>query len=318
MNSLTSTLITVPTIVNIAAALWLLWYTSRRRSDDKQAETTGHVWDNDLTELNKPLPRWWLGLFVLTVIFGLVYFALYPGLGNVKGVKNWTAVDQYNAQSRAAEALLARTLAPYEKGTVEALSQDQGALRVGRNLFLNNCAACHGSDARGAPGFPNLADKDWLWGGSAESVLASIRDGRAGMMPAWSPVLGDQGVENVLAYVMGLSGRTLPAGNAESGKAKFAEICAACHGADGRGNTLLGAPNLTDNVWLHGGALATIRDTIANGRQGQMPAHVERLGELRTRLIAGYVLSLNPLEPHAEMHARTASTLPETAATNAP
>jgi cytochrome c oxidase cbb3-type subunit 3 len=291
MSSLTSTLITFPTLLNIAAALWLLWYTSRRRGSD-EAETTGHVWDGDLVELNKPLPRWWLGLFIITVIFGLVYLVLYPGLGDMKGTKKWTSTEQYNAQSRNAEALLARTLAPYEKQTPDALAKDQGALRVGRNLFLNNCAACHGSDARGAPGFPNLTDKDWLWGGGVDAVLTSVRDGRIGMMPPWKPVLGDSGVEDVLAYVMSLSGRQLPAGSAAAGKQKFGEICAACHGVDGRGNPLLGAPNLADNVWLHGGGIATVRDTIANGKQGQMPAHLERLGELRTKLIVGYVLSL--------------------------
>jgi cytochrome c oxidase cbb3-type subunit 3 len=303
MSSLTSAFITIPTLLNIAAALWLLWYTSRRRGSE-EAQTTGHVWDGDLVELNKPLPRWWLILFVITVIFGLAYFVIYPGLGDMKGAKNWTSVAQYEAQSRAAEQLLARTLAPYQDQAVDALAADPAAQRVGRNLFLNNCAGCHGSDARGAPGFPNLADKDWQWGGSADTVLTSIRDGRAGVMPGWAPVLGDGGVEDMLAYVMKLSGRALPAGNAEAGKKKFAEVCAACHGADGRGNPLLGAPNLTDNVWLHGGAVATVRDTIAHGRQGQMPPHLERLGELRTKLIAGYVLSLSPQEQQSELQAR--------------
>jgi len=293
MSPLTSALITIPTLLNIGAALLLLWWTSRRRGGEStEGETTGHVWDGDLTEYNKPLPRWWLVLFVVTVVFGLGYLALYPGLGNFLGATKWSQVAQYEAQSRAAEAVLARTFAPYEKQAVPALEKDQSALRVGRNLFLNNCAGCHGSDAGGAPGFPNLRDKDWLWGGAPDTVLATIRDGRAGVMPGWLPVLGEDGVENVLTYVMSLSGRTLPAGNAALGKQKFAEICAACHGAEGRGNPLLGAPNLTDNVWLHGGALATIRATIANGRQGQMPAHLERLGETRTKLLAAYVLSL--------------------------
>jgi len=295
MSPLTSALITFPTLLNIAAALLLLWWTSRRRGGEaKNTETTGHVWDGDLTEYNKPLPRWWLVLFVLTVVFALGYLVVYPGLGNFVGVKKWTQVEQYEAQSRAAEAVLARTFAPYEKQDVPALEKDASALRVGRNLFLNNCAGCHGSDAGGAPGFPNLRDKDWLWGAAPDTVLTTIRQGRAGVMPGWLPVLGDEGVENVLTYVMSLSGRTLPAGNAAAGKQKFAEICAACHGADARGNPLLGAPNLTDNVWLHGGALATIRATIAHGRQGQMPAHLDRLGETRTKLLAAYVLSLAP------------------------
>jgi cytochrome c oxidase cbb3-type subunit 3 len=255
------------------------------------------VWDGDLREYNNPLPRWWLGLFVLTVIFGLVYLALYPGLGTFKGAKNWSQVEQYEAQSRQAEAQLARTFAPYEKAQLGSLQRDPNALRVGKNLFLNNCAGCHGSDARGAPGFPNLADHDWLWGGTPDIVLTSIRDGRAGVMPAWKPALGSDGVENVLTYVMSLSGRKLPAGDAAAGKKTFEQICSACHGMDGKGNVALGAPNLTDSVWLNGGALATIRETISYGRQGQMPAHLERLGETRTKLLAAYVLSLGGAQP---------------------
>jgi cytochrome c oxidase cbb3-type subunit 3 len=237
-------------------------------------------------------------LFVVTVIFGVIYLVLYPGLGSIKGTREWSSTAQYEAQSRAAEEILARTLAPYEKASVGELSHDPAALRVGRNLFLNNCAGCHGSDARGAPGFPNLADRDWLWGGAPEAVLASISNGRTGMMPGWQPVLGDEGVENVLAYVMSLSGRKLPAGDVAAGQKKFQEVCSACHGAEGRGNVLLGAPNLTDNVWLHGGALATIRATISAGRQGQMPAHLDRLGEVRAKVLAAYVTSLSQ-EPNA-------------------
>jgi len=297
MSPLTSALITIPTLLNIAGVLWLLWWTSRRRSGDSAAETTGHVWDDDLTEYNNPLPRWWLGLFLVTVVFGLVYLALYPGLGNYGGTRRWSQVAQYQSESRNAEAVLARTLAPYEKATVATLTIDPAALRVGRNLFLNNCAACHGSDGRGAPGFPNLTDHDWLWGGDIQTVLTSVREGRVGMMPAWRPVLGDEGVENALAYVMSLSGRTLPAGNVIAGKQKFTEICSACHGAEARGNPLLGAPNLTDGIWLNGGSLAAVRETISNGRQGQMPAHLERLGETRTKLLAAYVLSLGGAQP---------------------
>jgi cytochrome c oxidase cbb3-type subunit 3 len=292
MNGLTSALITIPTLLNIAGVMALLWWTSRRRGDETPSETTGHVWDGDLSEYNKPLPRWWLVLFVVTVIFGLAYLAIYPGLGNYSGTRQWSQVKQYEAQSRDAEAVLARTFAPYERASVAALENDPTALRVGQNLFVNNCAGCHGSDARGAPGFPNLTDRDWLWGGDADTVLTTIRDGRAGMMPPWRQALGDEGVENVLAYVMTLSGRKLPAGNVEAGKKTFGETCAACHGQDGRGNVQLGAPNLTDSVWLHGGALATIRETIANGRQGQMPAHAERLGDARIKLLAAYVLHL--------------------------
>ena len=321
MSPVVSALITIPTLLNIAGVLWLLWWTSRRRATDgkttTQPETTGHVWDEDLQEYNHPLPRWWLGLFVLTVIFGLIYLALYPGLGSFRGTKNWSEISQYELQSRQAEAVLARTFAPYEKMPLGALEHDTSALRIGKNLFLNNCAGCHGSDARGAPGFPNLTDPDWLWGGTPDTVLATVQNGRTGIMPGWLPVLGDDGVENVLTYVMGLSGRKLPAGDAAAGKQKFTEICSACHGLDGKGNPLLGAPNLTDTTWLHGGALVTIRETIAKGRQGQMPAHLERLGEVRTKLLAAYVLSLGGAPSTQPAVTSATSTRTTTALSNA-
>jgi cytochrome c oxidase cbb3-type subunit 3 len=282
----------IATLLNIIGVIALLWWTSKRRSEDgKPVETTGHVWDDDLTELNTPLPRWWLGLFIVTVIFGLVYLALYPGLGNFKGVRGWTEIDQYRQQSRQAEAQLARTLAPFTAASLSQLEHDPAALRVGKNLFLNNCAGCHGSDARGAPGFPNLTDRDWLYGGAEETVLESIRNGRGGVMPPWGATLGAQGTEDVLAYVLSLSGRSVPAGEVYTGKQKFEQICSACHGMEGRGNTQIGAPNLTDHVWLYGGSVATVRETIVNGRHGQMPTHLERLGETRTKLLAAYVLA---------------------------
>jgi len=307
MTPVASVFVIVVTLLNIAGAMWLLWSTSRRRGTEAKAETTGHVWDGDLSEYNNPLPRWWLWLFILTVVFGLVYLALYPGLGNFRGTRGWSEVEQYEAQSRAAEAVLARTFAPFEKTPLVALSKDTNALRIGRNLFLNNCATCHGSDARGAPGFPNLTDQDWLWGGDPDTVLTSIREGRTGVMMAWKPVLGDEGVEDVLAYVMSLSGRALPAGNVANGKLKFTQICSACHGMDAHGNQQLGAPNLTDPIWLNGGSLAAVRETIANGRQGQMPAHLERLGETRTKLLAAYVLSLGGAQAQRPVQAAAAA-----------
>jgi len=293
-----SFLVAAVTLLTIAASLWLLWRTSKHHGDATPVgETTGHVWDEDLRELNNPLPRWWLWLFVLTALFGLVYLALYPGLGNYAGAKHWSALAQYREQSAQAEALLKQTFAPFEKASVTELVHNPAALRIGRNLFVNNCAACHGSDARGAPGFPNLTDRDWLWGGSPETVLESIRNGRTAVMMAWGPVLGVGATEDVLAYVLSLSGRKVPAGNVEEGKQKFAQICSACHGADGRGNPQIGAPNLTDNIWLYGGSVEAVRKTISGGRQGQMPSHLERLGETRTKILAAYVLSLGDSRP---------------------
>jgi cytochrome c oxidase cbb3-type subunit 3 len=295
---------------NIGGVAWLLWWTRRQRGPmaTEPKETTGHVWDGDLRELNNPLPRWWLWLFVLTVLFGLIYLALYPGLGNFAGLKGWTQIEQYRRQTEQAEAVLARTFAPYEKQPVAALVSDPDAVRIGRNLFLNNCATCHGSDARGAPGFPNLADADWQWGGEAETIMESIANGRMGVMPGWGQVLRASEIENVLAYVRSLSGRTVLSGDIAQGKRKFGALCASCHQADGSGNPVLGAPNLTDSVWLHGGGIDAIRESIVNGRQGVMPAHLERLGEVRVKLLTAYVLSLD--ERRASL-TRTAASAPE-------
>jgi cytochrome c oxidase cbb3-type subunit III len=294
MTPLVGILVSVVSLANIAALVWLLASLRRRPGEVAgTGETTGHVWDEDLRELNNPLPRWWLWLFILTVVFGIAYLLIYPGLGNYTGTAGWTSQKQYQEQTAAAEAILARTLAPFDRQDVKALAHNPDALRIGRNLFMNNCSTCHGSDARGAPGFPNLTDKDWLFGGTPEAIVQTISFGRTSVMPAWRDVLGgDAAVEDVVAYVLSLSGRHSPAGNVENGRAKFTTLCAACHGADGRGTQAIGAPNLTDQVWLNGGALPTVRETIAKGRQAQMPPQLERLGETRVKLLAAYVISL--------------------------
>jgi cytochrome c oxidase cbb3-type subunit 3 len=295
-----SIFVIVLTVANIAGALWLLWWTRRSPGEsDATTHTTGHVWDGDLHELNNPLPRWWLWLFIITVVFSVVYLVLYPGLGTFKGTLGWTSTAEHATDSRLNAERIERALAPFSARSVAELGAEPAALGIGRNLFLNNCATCHGSDGGGAPGFPSLNDQDWLWGGDGDTVLTSIAGGRNGVMPAWGPVLGDRGVEDMLSYVLGLSGRKLEAGDARAGARKYAELCAACHGADGRGNPQLGAPNLTDGIWLHGGSLAAVRDSITKGRSGAMPAHAERLGETRVKLLAAYVLSLGRPEPAA-------------------
>jgi cytochrome c oxidase cbb3-type subunit 3 len=290
------------TVANIAGALWLLWWMRRERGETITTLTTGHVWDEDLTELNNPLPRWWLWLFIITVAFAGVYLVLYPGLGSWPGTLGWSSRAEHDEQARANALRIEQTLAPYASRAVVELEHDPAALNIGRNLFLNNCAACHGSDAGGAPGFPKLSDRDWLWGGDPDTVVATISNGRMGVMPAWGPVLGQQGVEDVLDYVLSLSGRKLEAGDVAAGKAKFAELCSACHGPEAKGNSAMGAPNLTDGIWLHGGALGTVRETIEKGRNGTMPAHLARLGETRVKLLAAYVLSLGPQEAHDDDH----------------
>jgi cytochrome c oxidase cbb3-type subunit 3 len=295
------------TVANIAGCVWLLWWTRRSPGEGATTEhTTGHVWDEDIRELNNPLPRWWLWLFIITVVFGVVYLALYPGLGTFKGTLNWTSRTEHAGESRLNADRIERTLAPFSARGAAELTSDPAALNIGRNLFLNNCATCHGSDGGGAPGFPNLADKDWLWGGEADTVVATIANGRTGIMPPWGEVLGARGVEDMLSYVMGLSGRKLEAGDPRAGAAKYAELCAACHGPDAHGNAALGAPNLTDGVWLHGGSLTAVRDSIEKGRNGAMPAHAERLGETRVKLLAAYVLSLGRQESQSVASADSA------------
>lgn len=294
MSSGFSIFVVVVTLLNIAAAVWLLLWMRKRRGEESStaSDTTGHVWDGDLCEYNNPLPRWWLWLFILSVIFSLVYLVLYPGMGNARGTLGWTQQAQFEAmqaeQERKSQAMLAQFA---DRSPVE-LTRDPQALAVGRNLFANNCAACHGSDGRGAIGFPNLTDNDWLWGGEPDMIEASIRDGRQGVMAPWIDLLGPKGVDDVSAYVLSLSGRKAVSGNPATGKAQFETICVVCHGVDGTGNPALGAPNLADNIWVYGGSQVRVNESIANGRMGVMPEHGERLGEVRVKLLTAYVISM--------------------------
>ena len=286
------------TLISLAGCLWLLWWTARTRvGTGDGSDKTGHVWDGDLEEYNKPLPRWWLGLFVLTVVFAVAYLLYFPGLGNFTGTAGWTQVAEHQADVQRAQERLEQRLASVKDLDLQTLAQDASAMALARNLFAANCSTCHGSDARGARGFPNLADDDWLWGAEEANVLTSIGSGRHGVMPALGSVLGDQGLNEVAAYVFSLSGRQAPADWVAAGEQRFATICAACHGVTARGNPSLGAPNLTDGIWLHGGDLATIRTTIANGRNSEMPAHLQLLGTTKVRLLAAYVRSLSARQP---------------------
>ncbi len=294
MSSFWSWYISIITLGLIAACYWLIQWTSKRRSGESATgEVTGHVWDEDLQEYNNPLPRWWLWLFYITIIFGLIYLALYPGLGNYKGLLGWTEKGQYEQEMAKAKAEYGPLFAKYEAQPIPALLGEPKALQIGQSLFLNYCASCHGSDAHGGPGFPNLADNDWLHGGTPEAIQKTILDGRTGVMPPWGSVLGEAGVNEVANYVLSLSGRQVDTKLAEAGKPKFAMYCAACHGADGKGNTTIGAPNLTDSTWLYGGSLGTVKKSIADGRQGHMPAWRDFLGEAKVHLLAAYVYSLS-------------------------
>ena len=254
---------------------------------------TGHVWDENLEELNNPLPRWWLYMFYLTIAFAIGYLILYPGMGAYKGLLNWTSAGQYETEVKAADAQYGPLFDKYLKQDLVAVAHDKKANKMGERLFVTYCAVCHGSDARGARGFPNLRDNDWLYGGEPETIKTTIMYGRQAAMPAWGSVLGEEGVNEVANYVMSLSGRKVDQALAEKGKAKFATYCAGCHMPDGKGNHAVGAPNLTDNIWLYGGSPRTIKKTITAGRNGRMPAHADFLGEAKVHLLAAYVYSLS-------------------------
>lgn len=292
MSTSWTVFVVVLTLVNIAALAWLLLSNARARPAQPGADnTTGHVWDENLVELNNPLPRWWLWLFVLTIVFALAYLVFYPGLGNFAGTLGWTSTKAADAELAETRARLESLYARFRDRPLAELARDPAAVKVGRNVFANNCAACHGSDARGAKGYPNLVDEDALYGADADTMLASVLHGRHGVMPPLGAALPGGGVDEVANYVLALSGQAHDATLAAAGNAKFEGICAACHGADGKGNHALGAPNLTDDVWLYGGDLATIRETIEKGRGGVMPAWEPLLGSDRARLAVAWLLS---------------------------
>ncbi|MGO4475112.1 cytochrome-c oxidase, cbb3-type subunit III [Massilia sp. 2TAF26] len=293
------------TVLGIAGCAILLWSQSKHKvriGDDGQLDkTTGHVWDEDLTELNTPMPRWWMGLFYLTIVFAVVYLVLYPGLGTYAGKLGWKSSGAYQLEVKQANADYGPLFDKYLKQDIKMVARDPQAHAIGERLFLNYCAQCHGSDARGNKGYPNLTDKDWLYGGEPSVIKETIMKGRNGQMPPMGAALGaDSDVENVAHYVRSLSGLTADPVKVAFGKPKFG-ACAACHGADAHGNPALGAPNLTDKVWLYGGSAETIMETIRKGRNNTMPAWGEFLGEGKAHVLAAYVWSLSndPNAPEA-------------------
>ncbi len=294
MSSFWSWWVIIITVGNILACYWLIqWATKPRTGEAATGDVTGHKWDDNLEEFNNPLPRWWLWLFYITIVFGLAYIVMYPGLGKFAGTNKWTSTGQYEAEIARANAKYDPIFAAYAKQSVEDLARDAKAVQIGQRLFINYCATCHGSDAGGARGFPNLTDNDWQYGGAAHEIKTSILDGRVGVMPPWEAALGEQGLDQVTQYVLSLSGRDHDAAKAAAGKTMYDTMCIACHGADGTGNKALGAPNLTDNVWLYGRSPGEIRLTLAKGRNGVMPAHRDFLGEDKVHLLAAYVYSLS-------------------------
>lgn len=318
MSSFWSAWITILTIACIVLCTVLLTWNLKNHVGVEEGETTGHEFDG-IEEINNPLPKWWTIMFYATIVWSVFYFAAYPGLGNFKGLLGWTSSNQgvkSLAESKAAieaqkaagtpsqldreymkaDETFAKEFAKYTSRPIEELAYDTQALKVGQRLFLQNCAQCHGSDARGQRGFPNLTDNDWLYGGTVDKIKETLMYGRKAAMPAWGDALGEQGVKEMTAYVLSLSGRKVNDKDAAAGKAKFG-MCAACHGADGKGslahNLPFGAPNLTDNTWLYGGSAGTIETSLNKGRNGVMPAFKDTLGEDKIHVIAAYVYRLS-------------------------
>ncbi len=285
--------ITAISLGGIFGCVLLLWFASKVKVTVADDGSNGHVWDGDLREMNNPMPMWWVGLFIITVIFGLAYLFLFPGLGSYTGKLGWSGVKQYESEVNKTNEKIAPIYAKYAAMSVEDLSKNEDAKGIGQRLFLNNCAQCHGSDARGSRGFPNLTDSDWLHGGDPEKIKETIVNGRIGMMPPMAGALGtEDDVKNVANYVLSISGSMHDSGRAGLGKAKFG-VCAACHGADGKGNPAIGAPNLTDNIWLHGAGEVAIIKRIHEGKVNQMPAWSTKFTPEQIHVLTAYVWGLS-------------------------
>ena len=277
------------TVISLVWWLWLLLANRYGGSRTETETTTGHAHDG-IEEYDNPLPAWWMWMFLLSIVFAVGYLIAYPGLGSFPGLLNWTQIKQWEGEVARAEQEYGELFASYRATPVEELLSDRRALKMGQRLFANNCAQCHGSDARGSYGFPNLADNDWLWGGSVEAIHTSIANGRVAVMPPWLAALGEQGIAEVADYVLSFS--TDVAATA-AGQQKYGMYCASCHGPEGKGNIAFGAPDLTNGIWLYSGSRGEIMQTIRNGRNGQMPAHRNLLGDDRIHLITAYVYSLS-------------------------
>ncbi|MGO4282008.1 cytochrome c oxidase cbb3-type subunit 3 [Cupriavidus sp. OV038] len=285
--------ITAISLVGIAWCVWLLFSQRRAPKSQGATEDTGHVWDGDLRELNNPLPRWWMWMFLLACIFSVCYLVLYPGLGSYAGVLGFSSQGELAAHRQAAEKMQNEIYGKYMSMDVTKVAADPDAREIGQRLFLNYCAQCHGSDARGSRGFPNLADNDWLYGGDPETIRQTITKGRNGMMPPFAGVIDAKLAGDTAQYVRSLSGLASDPIRASRGEGTFKTTCAACHGASGKGNQALGAPNLSDSVWLYGSSENAIVEAIQKGHNGHMPAHEEILTPERIRMLTAYVWGLS-------------------------
>lgn len=298
MTSFWSWYVVILTTGTLLALTWLIFATRKGQRSDTTDQTVGHVYDG-IEEYDNPLPRWWFMLFVGTIIFAVGYLVLYPGMGNWKGILpgydgGWTSTKQYEREITKADDKYGPIFSKYAAMSIEEVAKDEQALKMGGRLFASNCSVCHGSDAKGSHGFPNLTDNDWIWGGDAETIKLTIMKGRNAAMPGWEAALGNDGIKNVTGYVRSLSGLKNPEGvDLEAGQKSFNTMCVACHGADAKGNPMLAAPNLSDRIWLYGSSFAQVQQTIRHGRNGQMPAQEDFLGNDKVHLLAAYVYSLS-------------------------
>lgn len=282
----------ITTAASLAACFWLIVWTNRQRASEAElSESESHVWDEDIRELNNPLPMWWLWLFVLTLVWGIGYFVMYPSFGNYDGLLGWSQEAQYEAEVAAAEAEYGPIFAKYGSMAAEELVNDPKAMSIGASLYANYCSQCHGANALGATGFPNLTDDVWNWGGSPQQIETTLNNGRIGVMPALSSVFPtEQALNQMVEYV-----RNMPDGMDSSSPAHttYMQLCVGCHGPGGQGMQVLGAPSLVDDVWLYGSSENAVRKSIAEGRNGVMPAHLDMLGPDRIRILSAYVYSLS-------------------------
>ncbi|WP_444921350.1 cytochrome-c oxidase, cbb3-type subunit III [Microbulbifer sp. CnH-101-G] len=295
MSTFWSVWVIVLTLANLALITWVL-FANRKVAVDDQAEpenkTTGHVYDG-IEEYDNPLPKWWFMLFIATLVFSVGYLVIYPGMGNFKGLSGWSSVGALEASQAKAQEKFDEHFGKYLEMPIEQIAQSPEALKMGGRIFANNCAVCHGADAGGNFGFPNLTDNAWLYGGTPEKILETLNNGRQGMMPPQGPVIGEEGVRNTAEYVLSLNGLEHDKAMAAEGQKVFNTVCMACHGMDAKGNQAIGAPNLTDDLWLYGSSREQIQHTIRGGRSNMMPAQKDKLREDKIRLVAAYVYSLS-------------------------
>lgn len=295
MSTFWSLWIIILTTINLILLLWVLLANRKvavRDDADPENRTTGHVYDG-IEEYDNPLPKWWFYMFIGTFVFSVIYLILYPGYGSWKGLLGWTSVNQLEREQEQALTQYQNSYGVYSTMSVEDLAQEPKAMKMAQRIYANNCAVCHGADAGGALGFPDLTDNDWLYGGSPEQIKTTLVNGRQAAMPAWQALMGEQGIAETTEYVLSLSGRDHDEAKAAKGAERYAQNCAACHGADGKGLYAVGAPNLTDDIWLYDGSPAGIRQSLREGRNGVMPAQAERLREDKIHLLTAYVYSLS-------------------------